>query len=118
MAMTEENYNWVELECLCLRHADSCERPRCFVKNNLRVQWFHRPNLDAILEIPDSYEEGHGLSLTVPGARVSKQLSNQGHVITCSALSQSCEIVVRCTCRKPVPHLCLVDAACYMYNLN
>ncbi|APC26074.1 E3 12.5K [Bat mastadenovirus G] len=118
MAMTEPCLEQVELDCLCARHKETCTQPRCFAKDNLRAKWFYHPSVFADMDIVDSYQEGHGLTISVECTYHCSSLKVRGQELRCSSSHKGSDIKIRCLCKKPVPHSSLVDAACTMYNLH
>ncbi|BCG66246.1 E3 12.5K [Canine mastadenovirus A] len=119
MAMTEESMDQVEVNCLCAQHAQTCTRPRCFAKEGLCDNWFYNPALAFEgFDIPDSYQEGHGVDIEVKCSHHSSKLCHNGHDMICSYSRLGSHINIRCICNKPRPHMSLIEAACSMYNLN
>ncbi|AEM06282.1 12.5K [Bat adenovirus 2] len=116
--MATTNTCQVEVDCLCLVHEKTCTYPRCFVRQNLKPVWFHNPPLDNNeCVVIDSYQEGHGLSLSVKCFHHSTKLGKQSTLL-CSKTHSGSEILIRCECKKPAPHKEMIQALCHMYNLN
>lgn len=114
--MTDRDLGQLEVELQALRHVGLCRRPRCFVRDARKITYFHHV-LPPDGDVPDSLQEGHGVTILIEANHVHRFYSKPGQPdLTCVAVTHGAKVCVRCNCPNPAPHDFLVDAACKTYN--
>lgn len=109
--MTEDSTTKAQQQCLqeiVDLHHIICSRDNCFAKRNLTPTFFYNPPFGEYDVIPDSYIEGHGISLRIPSIHHHAPVGD----LIATVQRGDGRIKLLCRCPHPVAHPRLVQQLC------